>query len=112
MSRSPDILIAEDDPVIRRAVKAALKSEGYSVRETPDGSETSLTARELRLLLLFAARPGEVISRDELLNMCWGIEYLGTTRTLDVHVARLRKKLGPAGAAIETVHAVGYRYRP
>ena len=38
MSRSPDILIAEDDPVIRRAVKAALKSEGYSVRETPDGA--------------------------------------------------------------------------
>ena len=110
MSRSPDILIAEDDPVIRRAVKAALKSEGYSVRETPDGSETSLTARELRLLLLFAARPGEVISRDELLNMCWGIEYLGTTRTLDQHIFVLRKKLGQDGTRLVSVRSLGYRF--
>ena len=71
-----------------------------------------LAPRELALLRLFAAHPGQVLLRDYLLNAAWGVSYLGTTRTLDQHVARLRKKLGPAGAAIETVHAVGYRYRP
>ena len=77
-----------------------------------DGSETSLTARELRLLLLFAARPGEVISRDELLNMCWGIEYLGTTRTLDQHIFVLRKKLGQDGTRLVSARSLGYRFQP
>ena len=69
-------------------------------------------ARELRLLLLFAARPGEVISRDELLNMCWGIEYLGTTRTLDQHIFVLRKKLGQDGPHLVSVRSLGYRFQP
>ena len=76
----------------------------------PDGSETSLTARELRLLLLFAARPNEVISRDELLNMCWGIEYRGTTRTLDQHIFVLRKKLGQDGTRLVSARSLGYRF--
>ena len=63
----------------------------------PDGKSVALTARELRLLLLFAARPDEVISRDELLNSCWGLTYYGATRTLDQHILVLRKKLGPEG---------------
>jgi DNA-binding response OmpR family regulator len=75
----------------------------------------ALTARELKLIDLFAAHPDEVLSRDDLLNRVWGIEYYGTTRTLDQHVAQLRKKieLDPANPqAILTVHGVGYRYRP
>lgn len=62
-----------------------------------DGKSVALTARELRLLLLFAARPDEVISRDELLNSCWGLTYYGATRTRDQHILVLRKKLGPEG---------------
>ena len=223
MSRGLEVLVAEDDLVIRRAVKAALASEGYSVRETPDGASAlrafgekrpdlvlldvmmpttdgfevcariravdarlpiifltarsseddkvkglglgaddyivkpfgvrellarvaavlrradsrtpetiplgavrvdprkaslvhpdgksvALTARELRLLLLFAARPDEVISRDELLNSCWGLTYYGTTRTLDQHILVLRKKLGPEGRRLMSVRSLGYKF--
>lgn len=73
----------------------------------------NLTAREVTLLRLFHAHPGEVLSRDELLNAAWGINYFGTTRTLDQHIAKLRKKVEPDPAhprSIETIHSVGYRY--
>lgn len=72
-----------------------------------------LTARELKLAEIFAAHPGEVLTRDALLNAVWGVEYLGTTRTLDQHVAQLRKKVEPdpeTPRAIVTVHGVGYRH--
>jgi DNA-binding response OmpR family regulator len=77
----------------------------------PDGAEESLTERELGLLRLFAAHPGEVLTRDRLLDDLWGVRYLGTTRTLDQHIAQLRRKLGSDAVRIETVHGVGYRYR-
>jgi DNA-binding response OmpR family regulator len=72
-----------------------------------------LTARELKLLQLFAEHPREVLSRDRLLNEVWGYEYYGTTRTLDQAIVQLRKKLSDVGAdpmQIATVHAVGYRW--
>jgi DNA-binding response OmpR family regulator len=71
-----------------------------------------LTARELKLLQLFHARPGEVFSRDKLLNQVWGYNYYGTTRTLDQVIVQLRKKLGDSGEAprhLLTVHGVGYK---
>ena len=79
---------------------------------TISGRESALTARELKLAEVFAAHPGEVLTRDALLNAVWGVGYFGTTRTLDQHVAQLRKKIGgdSAGEAIATVHGVGYRY--
>ncbi|MFW5870904.1 MAG: response regulator transcription factor [Verrucomicrobiota bacterium] len=73
-----------------------------------------VTERELNLLLFFNDRPNEVVSRDELLDRVWGLEYYGTTRTLDQHIAKLRKKLtgqSKKHSCIETVHGVGYRYR-
>lgn len=79
------------------------------------GRTVSLTVRELKLAEAFAAHPGEVLSRDHLLNSVWGVNYLGTTRTLDQHVAQLRKKIAPDDAAasvITTAHGVGYRYDP
>jgi DNA-binding response OmpR family regulator len=77
-----------------------------------DGAATPLTARELRLAEIFAAHPGEVLTRDRLLNLVWGVDYFGTTRTLDQHVAQLRKKVATRARpdAIGTVHGVGYRY--
>ena len=75
----------------------------------PDGRESDLSPRELALLKLFAAHPGEVLSRDRLLNAVWGIGYFGTTRTLDNYVAVLRRKLGAAASALETVRGAGYR---
>ena len=72
----------------------------------------SVTARELALARLFAAHPGEVLSRDRLLNDVWGYEYYGTTRTLDQVIVQLRRKIGDTGSeprVILTVHGVGYR---
>ena len=74
-----------------------------------DGSRVGLSARELALLKLFAAEAGKALTRDHLLNAVWGVSYFGSTRTLDQHVAQLRKKLTDA-RAIETLHGIGYRH--
>jgi DNA-binding response OmpR family regulator len=74
-----------------------------------------LTAKELKLLQLFASHPGEVFSRDRLLNEVWGYNYYGTTRTLDQVIVQLRKKLGDSGDEPQyllTVHGVGYKLSP
>ena len=71
-----------------------------------------LTAKELKLLQLFRAHAGEVMSRDRLLNEVWGYHYYGTTRTLDQVIVQLRKKIGDDGADpnyLLTVHGVGYK---
>jgi DNA-binding response OmpR family regulator len=75
-------------------------------------SVEELTAKELKLLQLFCAHPGEVLSRDRLLNDVWGYNYYGTTRTLDQVIVQLRKKLGDNGdnpKHLLTVHGVGYK---
>ncbi len=73
----------------------------------------AISAREMKLLETFYQHPGEALSRDTLLNVAWGIDYYGTTRTLDQHVAQLRKKLTSIGVEsfLKTIHGVGYRYR-
>ena len=71
-----------------------------------------LTAIEVKLLQLFHAHPGEVLSRDRLLNDVWGYNYYGTTRTLDQVIVQLRKKLGDNGDSpkhLLAVHGVGYK---
>ena len=71
-----------------------------------------LTAKELKLLQVFHAHPGEVLSRDKLLNEVWGYNYYGTTRTLDQVIVQLRKKLGDHGDEpkhLLTIHGVGYK---
>ena len=83
----------------------------YALR-APGAPDIPLTDRELGLLRLFAARPGEVLTRDALLDALWGVRYAGTTRTLDQHIAQLRRKLGPAASLLSTVHGLGYRYSP
>ena len=75
----------------------------------PDGTETPLAAREYELLRLLAAHPGEVLRRDDILDELWGVAFHGNTRTLDQHVALIRRKLGTDAARIETVRNVGYR---
>ncbi|HEX3624040.1 MAG TPA: response regulator transcription factor [Verrucomicrobiae bacterium] len=74
-----------------------------------------LTAREVKLLQIFHSHPGEVLSRDKLLNEAWGCNYYGTTRTLDQVIVQLRKKLGDNGGEpkhLLTVHGVGYKLAP
>jgi two-component system, OmpR family, phosphate regulon response regulator PhoB len=70
-----------------------------------------LTALEFKLLYAFMSRRGRVQSRDALLSDVWGIDADVTTRTVDTHVKRLREKLGHAGAYIETLRGVGYRFK-
>jgi DNA-binding response OmpR family regulator len=74
------------------------------------GAEIELTPKEFELLLLLAAHPGRAFSRDYLLARLWSDEYEGLDRTVDTHITRLRKKLGPLGERIVTVWGVGYRF--
>lgn len=81
-------------------------------RVTADGRELSLTRKEFDLLADLMRRPGRVSSREQLLERVWGYDHPGMTRTVDVHVRQLRKKLGePHAELIETVVGVGYRFR-
>ena len=73
------------------------------------GSRVELTLKEFEMLKLFMEHPGRVFSRDQLLEKIWSTDYVGETRTVDVHIATLRTKLGPCGDYIRTVRGVGYR---
>jgi two-component system phosphate regulon response regulator PhoB len=88
-----------------------LKIDRDAHRAWVDDAEIALTALEFRLLHAFLSRRGRVQSRDALLSDVWGIDADVTTRTVDTHVKRLREKLGDAGAYIETLRGVGYRFK-
>lgn len=73
------------------------------------GQNVDLTFKEFELLQLFAKHPNVIFSREKLLNVLWGCDYDGESRTVDVHIASLRQKLGDCGSYIETVRGIGYR---
>jgi DNA-binding response OmpR family regulator len=78
-----------------------------------DGRVVTLTRKEYELLALLSQNAGEIVPREVLLRQVWGYSEGVRTRTLDVHVRRLRKKLAPfAGQYIETIFGVGYRFQP
>ena len=74
-----------------------------------DGREVALTAKEFLLLEYFVQHPGRVLSRDRLLSEVWGYQYTGGTRTVDVHVRRLREKIPLLVDALVTVKQFGYK---
>ena len=74
-----------------------------------DESEIILTLKEYDILLLLAQNIGKVFTRDKLLEQIWGVDFVGETRTVDVHIGTLRTKLGIFGSRIETIRGVGYR---
>lgn len=74
------------------------------------GADVKLTRKEFALLAYLVKSAGRVATRQNLLDNIWGYSYFGDTRTLDVHVRRLRQKLGDCGSRIETVVGVGYRF--
>ena len=76
---------------------------------TVNGEKVVLTFKEFEILKLFMSNPGVVFSRDKLLSEVWGVDYLGESRTVDMHLKTLRQKLGDAGTIIETVIGVGYK---
>ena len=116
---SPKELVARVAARLRRAAPAS--AEGSIVRYrnitidadrhrvTVDGEEVRLTAKEFLLLQYFIRHRGRVLSRDVLLTDVWGYQYTGGTRTVDVHVRRLREKMPVLNDAIETVKQFGYR---
>jgi DNA-binding response OmpR family regulator len=115
---SPKEVVARLHAVLRRSeeppIKAAVRTVGgFSIdsgrREvvTPTGETVRPTAREFDLLWYLSENSGLVLSRSQLLDAVWGYDYFGETRTVDVHVRQLRKKLD--GFPIETVWGVGYR---
>lgn len=82
---------------------------GYEARI--GGRRLDLTHQEFELLRFLAQHRGRVFTRQALLERAWGYAYAGGTRTVDIHVRRVRSKLGPAGELIETVRNVGYKMR-
>ncbi len=96
---------AEADPVLHAG---RVEVDTRTRRATVDGDEISLTRKEFDLLALLASDPGATRTRDEILEEVWDAHWYGPTKTLDVHVASLRKKLGDP-TLIETVRGVGFR---
>lgn len=112
-------MISRIKSVLRRAKPASapsvLKSGDVELNETRHevraaGQPVELTLKEYALLRLFLEHPGRVFTRDMLLSSVWESDYAGETRTVDVHIASLRTKLGDAGNSIKTVRGVGYRW--
>lgn len=96
------------DHVVRTG-DLVIDQERYEV--TVDGRRVMLTYKEYQLLCLLASNPGRVYSREALLSRVWGYDYFGGTRTVDVHIRRLRSKVEDATHLfIETVRNVGYRF--
>jgi two-component system phosphate regulon response regulator PhoB len=119
---SPPELVLRVGAVLRRLAAPAVASGGLLAagqialdktahRATVNDREIELTATEFRLLRTLMERQGRVQSRAQLLEIVWEAQPDIQTRTVDMHVQRLRQKLGPAGDAIETVRGAGYRFR-
>jgi two-component system alkaline phosphatase synthesis response regulator PhoP len=117
-------LIARIDAVLRRARSHPRERRSFAMhdllvyprelRAERDGMAIELTPREVSILELLQSRAGEVVTRDALLDHCWGIDYMPESRTLDQHIAKLRKRIerdaeGPK--IIETIRGAGYRFR-
>ena len=97
---------AEDSKPLRLG-RIEMLTDSHTVHV--DGQRIELTLKEFELLRVFLKHPGRVYPRDQLLEKIWGSDYLGETRTVDVHIGTLRTKLGPCGEYIRTVRGVGYR---
>lgn len=114
---SPRELLARIKAVLRRTepedrretfLLAGVALDRTSHEVTVDGRDVELTAKEFELLAYFLANPGMVLTRDVLLDRVWGVEYPGGTRTVDVHVAQLRRKLDRPDL-IRTLRGSGYK---
>ena len=111
-------MVSRVKAVLRRCrpapVQHILKSDGLTVNldehtVTADSERVQLTYKEFELLRLFLSHPGVAFTRDQLFSEIWGEDYIGETRTVDIHIRTLRQKLGKYGARIETVRGIGYR---
>ena len=119
---SPKILLAKANALLRRtsaaptdAISNTLRAGRITLNPAAhkvflDGAETTLTHKEYELLYFFMSNPGQVFSREQLLNRIWGYEFEGNTRTVDTHIKTLRQKLGDEGKSIVTLIRSGYKF--
>ena len=115
---SPKVLLAKVNALLRRssappadainAGKISLVPASHKV--LADGQEIVLTHKEYELLHFFMVNPGQIFSRDQLLNRIWGYDFEGTSRTVDTHIKTLRRKLGEEGRHIVTLIRSGYKF--
>jgi len=117
---NPRELVARVKAILRRAERAARGDQApvhlgqltvdAARREVHIGTRSiDLRTQEFELLLILAGQPGRVFTREQLLQQAWGFDFYGQTRTVDVHIAHLRKKLAGCPIRIETVTGVGYK---
>lgn len=117
---NPRELVARVKAILRRTDRTSAPITGFfrsgdlqvdpARREvTCQGRPVDLRTQEFEVLFALVQNPGLVLSREQLLNLAWGYDFYGQTRTVDVHVAQLRRKLGACGALIETVTGIGYK---
>lgn len=111
-------MVARVNAVLRRYEKDTVSDEltvgNITMKEkehiviTEDG-KIDLTHKEFDILRLFLKNPNIVFSRDKLMSEIWGVDYIGESRTVDMHIKTLRQKLGKSGSRIKTIIGVGYR---
>ena len=116
---SPAVLVKRVDALLKRSegkplsgdeVKKGLTIDSNAFTAYIDGTALELTLKEFELLSYLFENAGRVLTRDQLLNAIWGYDYLGDSRTVDSHIARLRTKLGDYGAAhLKTIYGMGYK---
>ncbi|MBP3390544.1 MAG: response regulator transcription factor [Clostridia bacterium] len=111
-------MVAHVNAVLRRTTKQETTADitvgNITLKEAEhkviaEGEKVELTHKEFEILKLFMHSPNMVFSRDRLMSEIWGMDYIGETRTVDMHIKTLRQKLGGAGGQIKTVIGVGYR---
>lgn len=116
---SPAVLVKRVEALLKRSqgtvAEPTAGKKGLFIDEAAflafiDGEPLELTLKEFELLAYLKENSGRVLSRDQLLNAIWGFDYMGDTRTVDSHIARLRTKLGNYGAAhLKTIYGMGYK---
>ena len=116
---NPRELVARVKAILRRSERTAQAGVPIHIgdlamdstrREVRVGDRTlDLRTQEFELLLILAGQPGRVFTRQQLLQQAWGFDFFGQTRTVDVHIAHLRKKLAGSSVNIETVMGIGYK---
>ena len=98
---------AEDEKNTLNACGISMNTLEHTV--SADGERITLTYKEYELLKLFLSHMGTAFTREQLMERVWGTDYMGETRTIDMHIRTLRQKLGKCGESIKTVRNVGYR---
>jgi DNA-binding response OmpR family regulator len=110
VARVRAVLRRFEKETIERYEDSRISIDFADMRVLCQGADVKLTRKEFALLTYLIKSAGRVATRQNLLDNVWGYSYFGDTRTLDVHIRRLRQKMGDCGSSIETVVGVGYRF--